>query len=390
MQLARKIREKVYWVGATDWSVRNFHGYETERGSTYNAYLLTGEKNILIDTVKEPFAGELLSRIRSVIDPADLDYVIANHAEPDHSGALCAVLAAAPRAKVLTVAGNGKKDLSMYYGELPVEEVKSGETRTIGEFQLTFAATPMVHWPDNMVTYLAGEKILFSNDAFGQHYASSGILDCENDAAEVALQAKKYYANSVNCYTPQVERAMQAVSGLDMSRIAPSHGVIWTRPQTVLDLYRGFIAGAEGKNKAVVVFDSMWHSTEAMATAVAEGFRAAGVETLVCDLKAWHRSDILTELLDANWIAVGSPCLNSNMLPTVAAFLCYLKGLRYGTKKAFAFGSYGWAPGYLSEVEAKLAEMKYELVLPAQKCQFRPTEDALVALRETVRTAAAR
>ena len=387
MFLAKKIAENVYWVGATDWSVRNFHGYDTERGSTYNAYLLVGEKVTLIDTVKEPFADELLARIASVVPPEKIDYVIANHAEPDHSGALPAVLAAAPRAKVLTVAGSGKRDLTMYYGELPIEEVRSGEERDLGGFRVTFAATPMVHWPDNMVTYLHGQKILFSNDAFGQHLATGNLLDVENDAGEIARQAKKYYANIVNCYTPQVRKAVEAVSGLDIAMIAPSHGVIWTKPETALSLYRGFMSGAEGKNKAVVVFDSMWHSTERMANAVAEGFRAAGVQTLVCDLKAWNRSDILTELLDANYLAVGSPCLNSNMLPTVSAFLCYLKGLRYGEKKFFAFGSYGWAPAYLNEVEAQLTAMKFVPLLPAKTIQFRPGEEDLAALREEVRKA---
>ena len=387
MVQAKQIAENVYWVGATDWSVRNFHGYDTEDGSTYNAYLLTGQQNILIDTVKEPFAEELLARIRSVIDPAQLDVIVANHAEPAHSGALPAVLAAAPKAKLIASAGNGKKDLVGYYGDLEVDEVKSGETRVFGDVTLRFVATPMVHWPDNMVTYWEEGRILFSNDAFGQHFASSGIFDVENDPGEVARQAKKYYANIVNCYTMQVERAMEALQGLDVGMIAPSHGVVWTKPETVLSLYREFVRGAANKRKAVVVFDSMWHSTERMAHAVAEGFRRAGVQTLLCDLKVCNRSDILTELLDARYLAVGSPCLNSNMLPTVAAFLCYLKGLKYGAKQTLVFGSYGWAPTYLTEIENQLAAMKFTPLLATVKQQFRPSEEALTTLRDAVAAA---
>lgn len=382
---ARKLREGIYWVGATDWSVRNFHGYSTERGSTYNAYLLVSDKIALIDTVKPGFSEEMLSRIRSVVDPSKIDFVVSNHAEPDHSGALREIAEIAPNAEIYTVAGSGKKALSLYYGELPLKEIRTGDKLNLGKLSLSFVQTPMVHWPDNMVSYCEEEKILFSNDAFGQHFASSGILDVENDAAEIAYQAKKYYANIVNPYTAQVEKALAALAGLDIGLIAPSHGVLWTNPGTAIELYRSFI-GAR-REKAVVVFDSMWHSTERMAEAVAETFREAGLDTKVCDLKVWHNSDILTELLDAKILAVGSPCLNSNIMPTVSAFLCYLKGLKYDPKRTVVFGSYGWNPAYLGEIEQTLAGMKYVPLLPAFKNQFRPDDAAIAKLKSELSAA---
>ena len=376
---AKKLTENIYWVGATDWNVRNFHGYSTERGSTYNAYLLVGEKIALIDTVKAGFSEEMLSRIRSVTDPAKIDIIVSNHAEPDHSGSLREVLALAPDAEVCTAAGSGKQALSLYYGDLRIREIRTGDTLDLGGLTLSFVQTPMVHWPDNMVCYCREAKILFSNDAFGQHYATSGILDCENDGAEVAYQAKKYYANIVNPYTSQVEKALAALEGLDIGLIAPSHGVLWTDPSRAVSLYRSFIG--DRREKAVVVYDSMWHSTERMAEAIAETFREAKKDVLLCDLKVWHDSDILTELLDAKYLAVGSPCLNSGMMPRVAAFLCYLRGLKYDAKQSFAFGSYGWNPAYLAEIEQALAGMKYTALLPSPKSRFRPDDAAIAKLK---------
>ena len=172
---AIEVKKGIYWVGAVDWSVRNFHGYTTNRGATYNAYLIIDEKITLIDTVKAPFAGELLARIRSVVDPEKIDYVVSNHVEMDHSGALPVIMKACPNAKVVTSAPSGVKGLTAHYGEYDYMPVKGGDTLSLGERSLAFVTTPMVHWPDNMVTYCPEEKILFSNDAFGQHYASNGL-----------------------------------------------------------------------------------------------------------------------------------------------------------------------------------------------------------------------
>ena len=220
---ALKLCEGVYWVGAIDWNLRNFHGYETEKGSSYNAYLILDEKITLIDTVKEGFEGEMLSRIASVIDPSKIDIIVSNHAEPDHSGSIPAVLKVAKNAKVYTAFGAGVKNLTAYYGDLGYNGVKAGESLVLGKHTLHFVPTPMVHWPDNMVTYMTPGNILFSNDAFGQHYASDERLDTDCDLAEAYIQARKYYANIVQPYGMQTAKALAACADLQ------------TEPRNLLD-----------------------------------------------------------------------------------------------------------------------------------------------------------
>lgn len=224
---AVEVKKGIYWVGAVDWSLRSFHGYTTKRGSTYNAYLIIDEKVTLVDTVKAPFAAEMISRIKSVIDPSKINYIVSNHVEMDHSGAIKDVLALAPNAKVVTSAPQGVKGLTAHYGEMDFMPVKSGDTLSLGSRTLSFVPTPMLHWPDNMVTYCPEEKILFSNDAFGQHYASGGRFDDEEPLGDVLHEARTYYANIVMPYSMQAAGAVKAAEGLDIELIAPSHGVMW-------------------------------------------------------------------------------------------------------------------------------------------------------------------
>ena len=384
---AMQIGEGVYWVGAIDWNLRNFHGYETEKGSTYNAYLILDEKVTLIDTVKEGFAEEMLSRIRSVIDPAKIDVIISNHAEPDHSGSLPAILDVAKNAKVYAAAGAGQKDLAAYYGERGYIGVKAGETLSLGKRTLAFVPTPMVHWPDNMVTFMTPDNILFSNDAFGQHYASDERLDTECDLPEAFIQARKYYANIVQPYGMQTGKALAAVAGLPIAAICPSHGVCWTEhiPE-ILALYKSWAAG-EYDDTAVIVYDTMWHSTEAMAHAVENGFLAAGLKPRLYNLHYCHNSDIIADAMTAKYIAVGSPTLNNNMMPSVASFLTYFKGLNGNKKKYIAFGSYGWGGQSPDQVFEALKSPKCEALLPAVKQAYKPSREELDKLAADVTAA---
>ena len=382
---AIEVKKGIYWVGAVDWSVRNFHGYTTNRGATYNAYLIIDEKITLIDTVKAPFAGELLARIRSVVDPEKIDYVISNHVEMDHSGALPVIMKACPNAKVVTSAPSGVKGLTAHYGEYDYMPVKGGDTLSLGERSLAFVTTPMVHWPDNMVTYCPEEKILFSNDAFGQHYASNGRFDDQEPLDVVLQEAKKYYANIVMPYSKQAGGAVTACGGLDFDMICPSHGVIWrSHINEILEAYGKWTSGAT-EEKALVVFDSMWHSTEQMALAVLEGFTQKGICAKLFDLKCCHNSDILTDVLDCTYIAVGSPTLNNQMLPTVASFLCYLKGLSPKNRKAFAFGSYGWGGQSIGLVEEELKACGFDICLDKIRLQYVPKEEQLLEITEKVK-----
>ena len=383
---AIEISPKVWWVGGIDWNERLFHGYTTEAGITYNAYLIMDEKITLIDTCKATFADELVQRISQVVDPAKIDVVITNHVEMDHSGSLPVIHKIAPNAQIYASAGAGVNEVKAHFG-IEATPVKSGDTLNIGERTLTFVTTPMVHWPDNMVTYSDVDQILFSNDAFGQHYATTKRFDDENDLCEIMKQAKKYYANIVWPYGMQAHKALEAVKGLELKMIAPSHGCIWrSHIDKILEKYEAWTT-YQTEEKAVVVFDSMWHSTEMMAREICDSFIAEGISAKLIDVKATHISDIMTELCDARYVAVGSPTLNSNMLPTVASFLTYMRGLspKNDQRIGLAFGSYGWAPLGPKQVYEELEKAKFNLPLPVITQQWVPTQDKLDELNAAVR-----
>ena len=382
---AVEIRQGIYWVGAIDWSMRSFHGYQTGRGTTYNAYLIIDEKITLIDTVKAAFAPELLARIKSVIDPAKIDYIISSHVEPDHSGAIPFMLEHAPQAQVITSLPNGEKGLKGHYGDLPLQGVKAGSSLSIGKRTLQFVPTPMLHWPDSMVTYCPEEKILFSNDAFGEHLASSSRFDDEVDFGTLMFECQKYYANILMLYGRQAQTALKALSGLEINMIATGHGVIWRKHiQEIMARYEKWAAG-EAEERAVVVFDSMWHSTESMARAVAEGFAQKGIPVSFYDIKENHLSDIVTDILTVKYLAVGSPTINNQMMPTIAGFLCYLKGLAPKGKKAFAFGSYGWGGQSIGLVEEALKACGCEIILDKIRLANVPGAEDLQAITAKIK-----
>ena len=385
MLRATEIKPDVYWVGGIDWTERNFHGYTTDRGSTYNAYLILDEHVTLIDTCKPQFADELLERISDVIDPARIDYVVSNHVEQDHSGAIPAIMAAASNAKIVTSNPHGLKGLQAHYGtEYEYIPVKTGDTLCIGTRTLTFTSTVMVHWPDNMVTYDAHDKILFSNDAFGQHFASSKRFDDEVGLPEVLAQAKKYYANIVMPYSRHVTRALGVLGGLEFDMIAPSHGVIWrSHVAEILETY-GKWSSLQPDEYAIVVYDSMWHTTEVMAQQILEAFIEAGIPARLFDLKVDHISDIMTEVLSARYIAVGSPTLNNGMMPTVASFLWYLKGLSPKDRIGIPFGSYGWGQNGPQEVAELLEKCGFTQDFGMLTHQWTEDEDSLEELHQAV------
>ncbi len=384
MLKAIEMKKGIYWVGAVDWSMRSFHGYSTRRGSSYNAYLILDEKITLIDTVKAPFVAELLERVSSIVDPKKIDYIISNHVEPDHSGSLPIMAKCCPNAKIVTSAPNGLKGLTGRYGELNYQAVKTGETLSLGARTLSFVATPMLHWPDSMVTYCPEEKILFSNDAFGQHLAANRRFDDENDLHIIMEEAKKYYANILMLYGKQAQTALAALGSLPIEMILTGHGISWrTHISEILDAYKKWSAG-DLEEKAVVVFDSMWGSTERLAKAITDAFTAKGVPVAYFDLRADHISDVITEVLTSKYLAVGSPTINNQMMPPVAAFLCYLKGFVPKARKAFAFGSFGWGGQSVGLVEDELKAAGCEVCLEKIRVKDVPTQDDLVALREKI------
>ena len=382
---AVEVKKGIYWVGAIDWTVRNFHGYTTNRGATYNAYLIIDEKIALVDTVKAPFAKELIERVSKIVDPAKIDYLISNHVEMDHSGAIPEMMKLMPNAKIVTSAPSGVKGLTAHYGEYDYVPVKGGDSLSLGERTLSFVSTPMLHWPDNMVTYCPEEKILFSNDAFGQHYASSGRFDDEEPLPVILEEAKKYYANIIMCYGKQVQGVFPVLGGLDIEMIAPSHGVIWrSHVSEILNAYKLWSEN-DPQDGALVVYDSMWHSTETIAQTIVEAFKDKGLNNIkLCDLKENHISDIVPHVLTSKYIAVGSPTLNNSMMPTVASFLCYLKGLSPKNRKAFAFGSYGWGGQSIANVEEELKKCGFDICLDKVSIQYIPTQEQLDKITQDV------
>ena len=372
-----KLKEGVYWVGAVDWNVRNFHGYITHRGTTYNAYLVVDEKIALVDTVKEPFFDEMMSRIREIVDPSRIDYLISNHMEPDHSGSIRRTLEVAENAELIA-SPLGEKGLKRYYGEgLKVTTIKEKPSISLGSKTLQFVAVPMVHWPDSMVTYIPEDRLLLPNDAFGQHLASTKRFDDEVDQGVLMQEAATYYANIVMPLWMSVSRAFKAVQGLDIDMIGPSHGVIWRGdPGKILSAYQRWVEG-ETRQKAVIVYDTMWGSTERVAKAIIEGISSEGVEARIHRLDTTHNSDVIADVLEARAVLVGSPTLNNGLFPTVASFLAYMKGLKPRNKIGAAFGSYGWGGGAKRAVEAELKATGVELVENDLDFNYRPGADEL-------------
>jgi flavorubredoxin len=371
-----EIKKGIYWVGAVDWSLRSFHGYSITRGTTYNAYLIVDKKIALIDTVKAEFADEMISRIEKIVDPSKIDYIISNHVEMDHSGSLPRIMELAPNAVVFS-SQSGAKGLTAHYGDLGFTPVATGAALELGERTLSFVTTPMLHWPDNMFTYCRQDKLLFSNDAFGQHYASPGRFEDEESLEDVFAEARSYYANIVMPYGAQVKAALDVAAKLDIEIIAPSHGVIWrSNIPEILTRYRKWSSN-ETERSAVVVFDSMWHSTEKIAQTICEAFTDKGVHARLLDLKFNERSDIMSQILTAEYIAVGSSTLNNNLLPNVAAFLSYLRGLAPKGRKALAFGSYGWSGQSVGLVEEQLIACGFDIIMDKIRVQYVPAQEQL-------------
>jgi anaerobic nitric oxide reductase flavorubredoxin len=376
-----KVLENIFWVGVVDWNIRNFHGfsYSTQRGTTYNSYLIVDKKVALVDTVQHPFADEMIERIKEIIDPSKIDYIIANHVESDHSGSIKEILKLAPNAIVVGTA-NCKTGLEKhYFGNWKFQTVKTGDTLSLGERVLTFLEAPMLHWPDTMFTYIKKDALLLSNDGFGQHLASSKRFDDEVDQNILMWEAAKYYANILWLYSSVVLRKLEEVQklGLKIDMIAPSHGIIWRKdPMKIITAYLKWAKG-EADKKVIIVYDTMWKSTEKMAMTMLEGIRSEDVEVTLYRLPVSDEGDIIGELLETKGLLVGSATINNGVLPTVAPFLREMEGLRPKNKLAAVFGSYGWGGGATVIIEKTLKSAGMELVAPAITVKWVPNKDEL-------------
>ncbi|MCH5143998.1 FprA family A-type flavoprotein [Desulfovibrio sp. UIB00] len=382
-----EIKKDIFWVGFVDYDHRDFHGYSrSPDGSTYNAYLIKDEKNVLLDTVASGCEGTLLCRMAQVLEPEKIDYIICNHMELDHAGALEAIIERCKPEKIF-VSQTGLKSMAGYFDckDWPVQAVKSGDSINIGKRTIVFQETRMLHWPDSMVSYIPEDKLLVSNDIFGQNIASSArFVDEFGDDGEYTRRVKEYYFNIVLPYSPMVLKTLPVVEKLDIDMIAPDHGLIQRGEKAVrgiIDMYRA-MAEQKPQQRALVFYDTMWESTETMAYAICSGLEENNVPTRIMSVKQNHHSAVMTELADCGAVIAGSPTHNNTVLPLMAAQLTYMKGLRPLNRIGGAFGSYGWSgegPKFLHE---QLASMNMEMPADPVKCNWRPDHEALKACHQ--------
>ena len=374
-----EIAEGIFWVGSLDWNIRDFHGYSTNQGTTYNSFLILDEKITLLDTVKKEFADDLLTNISQIIDPKKISHVVSNHTEMDHSGGLSRIMHKIGEDKPLYCSKMGHKNLSRHFGQKwNYHPVENGSQLGIGKRTLTFLETKMLHWPDSMFSYLAEDNILFSSDAFGQHYAGPERFD-DQVGNEIMPHARKYFANILLLYSPLILKLLDQVTelGLEIDMICPDHGIIWRNdPTKIIHAYADW-SHQKPERKALVVYDTMWNSTHRMAEAIVDALEQEGIDAKPMHLRKWHRSDIMTEVLDAGAVIVGSPTLNNGIFPTVSDFLTYMKGLKPQNKIGAAFGSYGWSGESVKLINNQLEEMKFEMIDPGLKIQYVPDEKGI-------------
>lgn len=382
---AVQVSDAIWWVGAIDWNLRDFHGYETPLGTTYNAYLVIGEAGIaLVDTVKAAFVPELLSRIETVVPLDRITHIVVNHVEPDHNEGLPAVMAAIPGARVVA-SPSGVRGVADYHDGLAVAPVKDGDVIDLGGRTLTFLPQPMVHWPDSMFTYCPEEAVLMPNDAFGQHMASDERFADEYGLDAALEQLGIYYANILMPLGAQVAKAVDKLAerGWEIRVVAPSHGLIW-RDEAInaaVFEYKRWSSG-EKRDKALVVYSTMWGSTAALAQHIADGIGGAGVEVVTHDLAVSSLAEITYELLESKALVLGSPTLHHGMLYRVAGYLQYLSGLHPTDRIAATFGSYGWSKGADKQMRARLEEIGFELPVDDLLVKYRPTDEDLAAAEE--------
>lgn len=380
-----ELAKGVHWVGAVDWDIRDFHGYSTYKGTTYNAFLVVDEKITLFDTVKHSHKAELLRNITKIVDPKKIDYIVVNHVEMDHSGSLPDLVDLIKPEKIFCSPMGKKAILDHFHQEdWPLEVVKSGDEISLGKRTVQFIETRMLHWPDSMFSFLKEDGILFSSDAFGQHLASSERFDDEVDLSVVMKESAKYYANILYLFAPLIKKLLASVAemNLDIKMIAPDHGVIWRTHQSVILAAYDKWSSHESDKKALVIYDSMWHSTEEMAHAVTDGLVEAGVSTNMVNLQVHHRSDVMTQVLGAKAVVLGSSTLNNGLLPRMAGFLMYMRGLKPTNKIGATFGSFGWSGEAVSLMNKALEDMKIDVIEDGLKIKYVPDEEKLEECRE--------
>ncbi|NLK00030.1 MAG: anaerobic nitric oxide reductase flavorubredoxin [Clostridia bacterium] len=381
--MKKQVKNNVHWVGKVDWELQSFHGEElsTHRGSSYNSYLIQEEKNVLIDTVWLPFAEEFVDNLAGKIDLQEIDFIIANHGEVDHSGALPALMRRIPDKPIYCSANAVKSLKGQYHEDWDFRVVRTGDKIDIGNGkEIIFIEMPMLHWPDSMAAYLTGDNILFSNDAFGQHLASENLFNDLVDQDELYYEAMKYYANILNPFNPLLRRKLDEIAALDLpiDIIATSHGVSWRdNPMQIVEKYAEW-AGDYQENQITIIYDTMWNGTKRLAEKIAEGVKLGDEEVTVklCNIAKGDKNDIATEVFRSKAVVMGSPTVSNSILQSVAGFVHLVKGLKFKGKKAAAFGCYGWSGEAVKILNGLMEDAGFEVVNEGYRNQWNPDIDA--------------
>ena len=380
--MAKKVTEKVTWVGKIDWELARFHGdeYSTDKGSSYNSYLIRDQKTVLMDTVWKPFDKEFVENLKAEIDLNDIDYIVMNHSESDHSGALPLLMKEIPHTPIYCTAKGEAIIRGHYHQDWNFVNVKTGDTLDLGESRLVFIEATMLHWPDTMFTYMTGENILFSNDGFGQHYASELLFNDKVDQAELYREAMKYYANILNLYSPMVTKKIKEILDMNVpvSMICPSHGVIWRdNPLQIVEAYQQW-AAAYQENQVTIIYDTMWNSTRRMAECIGEGIREIdpSITVKLFNSAKEDKNDICTEVFKSKAVLVGSPTINYGFLFSIGGIIEMMKGLKFKNKKAAAFGSYGWSGDAPKQITELLKGSGFAVVQEPLRCMWVPDDKA--------------
>jgi len=381
--MAFTIKENISWVGKVDWELRTFHGQElsTHRGSSYNSYLVRDTKTALIDTVWGPFSGEFLQNLKKEIALDEIDFVIANHAESDHSGALPELMRHIPDVPIYCTSNATKSLTGLYHQDWDFQVVKTGDTLSLGSKELIFIEAPMLHWPDSMMSYLTGDNVLFSNDAFGQHIATEYLYNDLVDQAELFQEAIKYYANILTPFSKLVDKKIKEIIALNVpvDMICPSHGAIWRDdPLQIVKKYVEW-ANAYSEDQITIAYDTMWNGTRRMAEAIAKGIAAADPDVTIklFNVARSDKSDLITEIFKSRVVLVGSPTVNKGILSAAAAILEEMKGLKFQNKKAAAFGCYGWSGEAITVISERLKEGGFQVLNDGIMELWNPNSEAI-------------
>ena len=386
--MSKRVTDKVTWVGKIDWELKKFHGDElsTMEGSSYNSYLIRDKKTVLIDTVWGPYDTEFVNRLKEEIDLKEIDYIVMNHNESDHSGTLPALMREIPDTPIYCTKKGESILRGLYHQDWNYVNVKTGDELEIGDSKLVFVEASMLHWPDTMMTYMTGDNILFSNDVFGQHYASEMLYDDMDDISKLLHEAEKYYTNIITPFSTFVTKKLAEVQGMNLKidLVAPSHGIIWRENiGLIMDLYAKW-ANNYQEDQITLIYDTMWQSTRKMAEAIAEGIQQASPNTTIKILNAVKndKNDILVEVFKSKAILVGSPTINNGFSYAIAGILEMIKGLKFKNKKAASFGSYGWSGEAAKLIREFLEESKFAIVNDGIRVNWAPDQETIEQLRE--------